>query len=62
MNMKSKKGTKDKANKNYIWLQKTIDKRNEWYYNKVVTNNKKKGEFYVSIQKKSIFPEWGYKR
>ena len=40
MNMKSKKGTKDKANKNYIWLQKTIDKRNLRCYNKVESNSK----------------------
>ena len=45
MNMKSKKGTKDKANKNYILFIKTIDKRDSQLYNKVVTNNKKKGWF-----------------
>ena len=40
MNMKSKKRTKDNVDKNYNLFIKTIDKRNEWYYNKVESNGK----------------------
>ena len=57
MNMKSKKELKIKQIKIIFDCKKTIDNIFQGYYNKVVTNNKKKGEFYVSIQKKSIFPE-----
>ena len=52
MNMKSKKGTKDKVNKNYNLSQKTIDNVIYKQYNKVESNSKKKGEILCQFLEK----------